>query len=208
SIETGSGRLVHTYLAAEDGARIVTDIRDTVLDARCLFVGSIDHVRCVPLPLGPIETLFSDSDCHSPLVGKTTDPCSPPLSFYSLYDSATCSAGVFALGADFTGTTVYSMADTTCREEQITPSSLQHLGSEIAVPTLTYSPPSTRLGSGSVSYEGFTSPHGGTNRVHDRKLDIECLPSLGADGVRRCMPPPDQFPYPNVAYTDPLCTVQ
>jgi hypothetical protein len=211
SIETGSGRIAHTYLAAEDGARIVTDIRDTVLDARCVLVGSIDHVRCVPYPIGPIETLFSDSDCRSRLVDKITIPCSPPFFTRSLYDPATCSAGVFALGADFTGTTVYRMDNMTCTQEPIVFGPQQYLVSEIAVPTLTYSPPSTRLGSGSVRYEGFTSPYEvalGTNLFHDRKLDIECLPSLGADGVQRCMPEPDQFPYPNVAYTDPLCTVQ
>jgi hypothetical protein len=169
-----------------------------VLDAPCLLVGSLDHVRCVPYPLGPIATLFSDSDCRSALVGKITNPCSPPSSTYSLYDPATCSAGVFALGGDFTGTTVYEMSNMTCREAPIVFGSLQHLVSEIAVPTLTYSPSSTRLGSGSVSYEAFTSPYEETNFLHDSKLDFECSPLLGADGVQRCMPPPLSFPYLNV----------
>jgi hypothetical protein len=207
SLETGSGRLAHTYLAAEDGARIVTGIRDTALDAECGLVGSIDHVRCVPYPLGSSETLFSDSDCRSALVPKITDPCSPPSSTYSLYDPVTCSADVFTLGADFTGATVYGMYNMICTQQQITFHNLQHLVSEIAVPTLTYAPPSTRLGSGSVSYEGFRSPYKGTNLFHDSKLDFECMPSLGADGVQRCMPPGELF-YPDVRYSDPLCTVE
>src|SRR5262245_48441882 len=48
AIETGTGRLAHTYLVAEDGARIVTGIQDTQLGVPCQLQGSRDRVRCLP----------------------------------------------------------------------------------------------------------------------------------------------------------------
>jgi hypothetical protein len=207
-VEAVSGRFAHSYLLAEDGARLVTGILDTQLKIPCVLQGPTGLVKCVPN--GPVQpNLFSDADCQSVLVGKPVGSCAVADAPFALYDAKTCGARVFQRGADFPGTGVFTLTSASCIATTVTAGSMQHVGAEIATPTLAYSQSSTRLGVGEARLDDFTSTYASAASsisLHDNKLDFDCLPFMhGADGVRRCLPPP--FPDFQVVYTDAMCTV-
>jgi hypothetical protein len=200
-LEVGSGRLAHTYLDADDGARAITGIQDTTLGETCVLLGTAPNVGCMP---GAEQTaqFFSDATCRDALVFKNASTCAAPSQYATLYDSTTCSYQPKQLGADFTGTSAYVSMTGTCTAMTVSAGQLQTV-TDLALPTLSYSATAstTRLTTGVVQLDGFSSAFGA---VHDTQLGFDCFVFMhDATGTQRCLPPP--YLRTTALFTDATC---
>jgi hypothetical protein len=199
-LETGSGRFANAYLHGEDGARVITGLRDTTLATACMLTTAAGEVRCVPSLASPI-TGFSDASCRTAIVEKDGGSCTTPAATVSIPDPPTCSFRVFQRGADFSGPLVFGPVGGTCTTIPAPEYPHQLVGAEVAVPVLPPLASASRLRV-KVRFGGFTTR---TQTIRDTQLGFNCLPLLrGVDGVRRCLPSPSQQAHR--VYTDAACT--
>src|SRR5262249_25693867 len=106
----------------------------------------------------------------------------------SIYDSSACVYHAYQRSPAISGPTAFSLASGTCTQTTVIGDQYEPLGTELTLPALSPMSSTTRLSMGDVGFEGFRSTSSG---AHDTRLDFDCFLFLhGADGKRRCLPPP------------------
>lgn len=102
-------RLKMRTLVTADGARAFLGWRDTQLNLDCGFsVAGDGRTRCLPSGNASYSGYFADSACTQPLAqASVAAGCVPTLAWRMDPNSCQYLLRVYAIGAEFTGPTVY-----------------------------------------------------------------------------------------------------
>jgi hypothetical protein len=188
------------WMSSADGLAVPVALRDHALDITCRFHGNYaaDEARCYPeVHFAPSERYFATASCTgTPAIAI---PTACPATSVMLVD------GTYrALGPVVATSPVFTTDGATCIAAIPAPAStLRSVGAELPTQMLPrrVDETSSRIAAIRLLGDRATLRDG----LRDTELDVECVITLAADGLLRCLPATYSF-VPSL-FTDAACTV-
>jgi hypothetical protein len=210
TVQAGDGaRVVPELALAEDGARDLVGFRDGALAGPCRFGAAADgSVRCLPLDAPEPASLFADDQCSRAIFYELAT-CAR-RGFLSRPDPTRCTERTTIFRAGERAAQVFQQSGGRCAPLTSFPATLlaTPVGEEVPPASLAPEVLVTLPGPGRLRAMGRAVDElvaGTPGLFHDEKLGLTCRAAVAADGVRRCLPPPDAIVAP--VFADLGCTI-